>query len=140
MISPLHNLLITSAIANGGQLIKPYLVDSIVNKKGTLISKNLPENALEMFNTSDSLLLKEYMEAVVLEGTGKGLLSTKYTAAGKTGSAENPFGDTHAWFVGFAPVENPKIAVAIIVENSGSSSANSIPIAKELFDYFLGSQ
>jgi len=140
LISPLHNLLITSAIANGGQLMKPYLVDSVVNKKGTLISKNLPVNALEMFNTSDSLLLKDYMEAVVLEGTGKGLLSTKYTAAGKTGSAENPFGDTHAWFVGFAPVENPKIAVAIIVENSGSSSANSIPIAKELFDYYLGSQ
>lgn len=140
LISPLHNLLITSAIANGGQLMKPYLVDSVVNPNGDLVSKNLPEMSLEMFNTTDSQLVKEYMEAVVLEGTGKGLISSEYTAAGKTGSAENPFGDTHAWFVGFAPVENPQIAVAIIVENSGSSSANSIPIARDLFDYYLGNK
>jgi len=140
LISPLHNLLITSAIANGGQLMKPYLVDSVVNPRGDLVSKNLPEMTYEMFNTYDSQLIKEYMEAVVLDGTGKGLLSSSYTAAGKTGSAENPFGEPHAWFVGFAPVENPQIAVAIIVENSGSSSANSIPIARQLFDYYLGNE
>jgi peptidoglycan glycosyltransferase len=137
LITPLHNLLITSAVANGGQLMKPYLVDRVVNKNGDLVNKTLPESSVKMLNTTDSALIKSYMEAVVSEGTGKGLQSDAYDAAGKTGSAENPFGDTHAWFVGFAPVENPRIAVAIIVENSGSSSSNSIPIAKKLFDYYL---
>ncbi len=137
MITPLHNLLITSAIANGGQLMKPYLVDQVVNQLGELVSKSLPENVQTLLSTDDTLLLKEYMSEVVLTGTGKSLLNDSYTAAGKTGAAENPFGDTHAWFVGFAPVEAPEIAIAIIVENAGSSGANSVPIAKEMFDYLL---
>lgn len=140
LITPLHNLLITSAIANGGVLMKPYLVDSVTNKNGSIIKKNIPKDSFTILTTSDTTLLKRYMESVVTDGTGKGLQSDSYRAAGKTGSAENPFGIAHAWFVGFAPVENPKIAVAIIVENAGSSSANSVPIAKLLFDEYLGPQ
>jgi len=139
LMTPLHNLLLTAAIANGGQLMKPYLVDEVRNLKGQLVEKTLPEMAMTLLETQDAKLLKSYMEAVVTEGTGKGLQSDFYQAAGKTGAAENPFGDTHAWFVGFAPAEQAKIAVAIIVENAGSSSANSVPIAKKMFDYYLNS-
>lgn len=137
LITPLHNLLIFSAIANGGLLMEPYMVEEIKNPLGDQIEKTLPSSAETLFLSDDTSLLKEYLLAVVEEGTGKGLISEQYKAAGKTGAAENPFGDTHAWFVGFAPYDNPEIVLSVIVENAGSSSANSVPIAKELFDYYL---
>lgn len=139
LITPLHNLLIVSAIANGGQLMEPYLVDHIVSPTGKLVSKQLPTKSSMMFDTSETALLKSYMQEVVQNGTGRGLKSDAYTAAGKTGSAENPFGLPHAWFVGFAPVEQPKIAVAIVIENAGSSGGHAVPIAKSLFDAYLDS-
>ncbi len=137
LITPLHNMLVFSAIANGGVLMKPYLVEEIRNPYGDQVKKMLPTIGETIFDSEDTAMLKEYLLAVVEEGTGKGLISEQYTAAGKTGAAENPFGDTHAWFVGFAPYDNPQIVVSIIVENAGSSSSNSVPIAKDLFDYYL---
>ncbi len=137
LITPLHNLLIVSAIANGGQLMEPYLVDHITSPTGKLVEKRLPKESSVLFDTSETALLKSYMEEVVQTGTGRGLLSDDYTAAGKTGSAENPFGLPHAWFVGFAPVDQPRIAVAIVVENAGSSGRHAVPVAKSLFDAYL---
>lgn len=137
LMSPLHNAMLIAAIANGGQLMKPYLVDQIVSANDSVYKKYLPETAATLFSTEDTSIIKEYMKAVVNEGTGEKLKSDAYQAAGKTGAAENPFGDTHAWFVGFAPYDRPEIAVCIIVENAGSSSSNSVPIAKLLFDQYL---
>lgn len=137
LITPLHNLLIFSSIGNGGVLMKPYMLDEIINPLGEQVMKTLPETAESLFDPTETGLLKEYLQEVVETGTGKGLKSEQYSAAGKTGAAENPFGDTHAWFVGFAPVDNPEIALAVIVENAGSSSANSVPVAKAMFDYYL---
>ncbi len=137
MITPLHNLIITSAIANGGLIVEPYLVDYIENPNGKIVEQTLP-NGYETTLTVDEIkALREYMVATVTMGTGKKLRSDHYSAAGKTGAAENPFGATHAWFVGFAPAQEPQIAVSILVENAGSSGANAVPIAKELFDAYL---
>ena len=59
--------------------------------------------------------------------------------AGKTGSAQNPHGDTHAWFIGFAPYENPEIAIAVIAENAGGGGAIAAPIARRFMEiYFFG--
>lgn len=137
LITPFHNALIVSSIANGGILMKPYIIDRIENANGDLIEKYLPKMYSEMINVEDTGYLTEFMDAVVKEGTGGTSAIDGINVAGKTGSAENPFGDTHAWYVGFAPVEQPRIVVSIIVENAGTSSANAAPIAKELIDLYL---
>jgi len=79
------------------------------------------------------------MIGVVTEGTAKRLLEAEYTSAGKTGSAEsgtNPE-DSHAWFTGFAPAEDPKVAVTIIIENAGTGGDYAVPVAKRLFDAYF---
>lgn len=137
MISPLHNVLITSAIANGGILMKPYLIDHTENYKGLSKDKNMPNVYGELLDTELSRTLTEYMVGVMETGTGREGASSDFKSAGKTGSAENPFGDAHGWFVGFAPADNPKIAIAVIIENSGSSSGSAVPIANKLFDFYI---
>ena len=75
---------------------------------------------------------------MVNEGTGSALKRDSYQAAGKTGSAEFETGkETHAWFVGYAPAEDPKIAVCVIVEEGGSGGGTAAPIAAELMDAWL---
>ena len=76
------------------------------------------------------------MEDVVQEGTGRKLKDRSYTAAGKTGSAEFSTNkeESHAWFTGFAPVEDPEIAVTVIVERAGSGSDYAVPLARRVFD------
>ncbi|MBC7959539.1 MAG: penicillin-binding protein 2 [Vallitaleaceae bacterium] len=137
MITPLHNALIVSAIANGGLLMKPYVIDRIDNTDGTIVHQYLPESYKQLIDPSMTKTITEYMVDVVNNGTGVNAASDNYQVACKTGSAENPFGDDHAWFVGFAPAENPKIVLAIVVENAGSSGSSAVPMAKELFDIYL---
>jgi peptidoglycan glycosyltransferase len=80
------------------------------------------------------------MHEVTLTGTAKELNSKLYTAAGKTGSAEyNDNGDSHAWFTGFAPIDDPQVCVTILIESSGSGGDYAVPIAKRIFNaYFTG--
>ncbi len=137
LISPFHNALIVSSIANGGLLMKPYLIDRIETYNGKTVKKVLPELYQQVMDVEYSTHLKTFMVEVVENGTGKKSSVDGIKIAGKTGSAENPFGQPHAWYVGFAPADNPKIALSIIVETSGTSSANAAPIAKELFDLYL---
>ena len=77
---------------------------------------------------------------MVKRGTGTRLQDDRYTAAGKTGSAEfssTTKDDSHAWFTGFAPAEDPKIAVTIIIEGAGSGGEYAVPIAKRMFDQYF---
>lgn len=137
-MTPLHNALIVSTIANGGTLMKPYVVDHIENVDGRIIEKNMPSTYKNLLSNQEVKILTEYMEAVVEEGTASKLKGLSYRVAGKTGSAE--FDSTkasHSWFVGFAPVDNPQIAVSIIVEGAGTGSEYAVPIAKKIFDAAL---
>jgi penicillin-binding protein 2 len=77
------------------------------------------------------------MRGVVAEGTGRQANLPDIEVAGKTGTAQNPHGRDHAWFIAFAPMENPKIAVCVLVENSGFGGAISAPIARELIRYHV---
>ena len=82
--------------------------------------------------------LTELMEAVVTEGTGSAVRTDAYSAAAKTGSAEFETGkETHAWFTGFAPAQDPKLVVTVIVEEAGSGGAVAGPIARTLFDLYM---
>ena len=139
-ISPLHLNMITSAIANGGILMKPYAVDRVENDAGRIIKSFEPSVYGSLMTEEEAGILKGLMESVVEEGTGRKLSGLSYTAAGKTGSAEynDVKEDSHAWFTGFAPVEEPEICVTIIVEGDGSGGDYAVPIARRIFDAYFG--
>ena len=135
-MTPLHLNLITQAIANGGSFHEPLLVTKVEAADGTVVKSFTPDKGNAIMKEDEAAALTELMEEVVLEGTGRKLSGLSYTAAGKTGSAEfgATKGDSHAWFTGFAPVEDPEIAVTIIIEGAGSGSDYAVPIAKRIFD------
>ncbi len=72
-------------------------------------------------------------------GTATWLRYSKYEISGKTGTSQNPHGEDHAWFIAFAPFDNPKIAVAVIVENVGFGSTYAAPIAQKVIEEYLNS-
>lgn len=138
-ITPIHLNMITAAIANGGMLMKPYVLDRVENDRGHIVKKFQPESYGQLISTREADILKELMISVVEGGTAKKLSGLGYTAAGKTGSAEyNDAKDSHAWFTGFAPAENPEICVTIIVEGAGSGGDYAVPIARKIFDVYFG--
>ena len=137
-MSPLHNAMIVSSVANNGVLMKPYVVDRIEDKDGGVVKKYMPSVYGELMTSKEANILADYMKAVITEGTGRKLKTDRYTAAGKTGSAEyNSAKDSHSWFVGFAPADKPQIAVSVIVEEGGTGSEYAVPIAKKIFDAYL---
>ena len=80
--------------------------------------------------------LKTMLEKAVTEGTASYLQDEDYTAAGKTGTAENEKEKPHSWFVGYSNVEKPDLVVCVVVENTGSGSDYAVPIAKDVFDAY----
>lgn len=141
LVTPFHMALLTSAIANQGTLMTPYVIDHIENANGSLVEQYKPTVYGELMTEEEAAVLQDFMHAVVSEGTGKKLKDQIYDAAGKTGSAEYSTGadSSHSWFVGYAHMEGMEdIAVAVIVEKSGTGSEYALPIAKEIFDAYYG--
>lgn len=138
-MTPVHLNMITNAIANSGSLMKPYMIDRVENNTGTVIKKFTPSSCKNLISEEEATVLKELMQGVVEEGTASKLTKLSYTAAGKTGSAEysSVKENSHAWFTGFAPAENPKISVTIIIEGAGSGGDYAVPIAKRIFDAYF---
>lgn len=134
-MTPMHNCLLTAAIANGGVLMKPYLIDRVESAAGEEVKKFLPAAYGPLMNASEAETMSALMRRVVAEGTGSAVRTDAYAVAGKTGSAEFETGkETHAWFTGFAPVEDPQLAVTVIVEEAGSGGQVAAPIARSIFD------
>lgn len=138
LMTPLHLNMITSAIANDGELMEPYMVDKVVSYDGKVIKNYKPSVAGRLMSEGEAKILQEMMAEVVQSGTATKLKGYGYEAAGKTGSAEyNSNSDSHAWFTGFAPVEDPKIAVTVIVESAGSGGDYAVPMARRVFDAYF---
>ena len=139
-ITPVHNAMLTAAIANGGVLMKPYLIDRVENVLGEEVKKFLPVSQGSLMTADEAEMMSELMRQVVTEGTGSAVRTDAYTVAGKTGSAEFETGrETHAWFTGFAPVDDPQLVVTVVVEEAGSGGQVAAPIARRLFDTWFGS-
>ena len=137
-VTPMHNAMITAAIANGGTLMKPYFLNSVETAGGEEIKKFMPASYGSLMTAGEAEGLTELMRTVVTEGTGSAVRTDAYTVAAKTGSAEFETGkETHAWFTGFAPVENPKLVVTVPVEEGGSGGKAAAPIARQLFDIYM---
>lgn len=140
-VTPMHLHMITSAIAKGGILMKPYVVDHVENDEGQRVKSFEPSIYGRLMTGEEAAVLRELMTSVVENGNGKKLSGEEYTVAGKTGSAEfdESKKDCHAWFTGFAPAQDPEICITIILEKAGNSADYAIPIAKGLFRaYFDG--
>ena len=139
-VSPYHMALINQAIANGGTLMEPYLVDSVTNYTGTEVRRNVPKSYARLMTSDEASQLKEYMSAVVEEGTGSVLSGRSYTVAGKTGTAEYSSDDsdrTHSWFTGFTNVDNPELVITVITEGSdGSVGGRAVSIAGTILDSY----
>ena len=139
LITPMHLMLITAAIANNGVLMTPYEIDRITNYRGEEVQVFSPKAYGMLMKPEEAEILKSFMRGVVENGgTGRALAGQPYSAAGKTGSAEfgNTKGNSHAWFTGFSNVEDPDIAVTVIVEGAGSGGEYAVPIAKRIFDSY----
>ena len=139
-ITPIHMNMITSAIANDGVLMEPIVVEKIKNTQGVTIKDFSPEKYKRLMSVREAGRLRELMREVVLEGTGSRLQGTVgYDAAGKTGSAEFSTDKTksHAWFTGFAPYDDPEIAITVIIEGGGSGGENAVPVARMVFDEYF---
>lgn len=139
LVSPMYMAMLTSAVANGGNLMTPYLVERVESYTGDTVKTYTPKSYKKLMTAQEAEKLSELMTQVVENGTASALSQRGYTAAGKTGTAEH--GDVssttpHAWFVGFSNVEDPDIVVSVIAEESGSGSEVAVPIAQKIFDAY----
>lgn len=136
--TPLNMALVASTIANDGKMVKPYLVKNIEDFEGKLIRQTRTETLSNVMSPAMANQLADMMAGVVEIGTGRNASIGNVPVAGKTGTAENTPRPSHAWFVGFAPADNPRIAVAVILEESGTfGGQTAAPIARDLMIYGL---
>jgi peptidoglycan glycosyltransferase len=139
-LTPMQGAMIASAIANDGTLMKPYLVSEVQAPDLTVIDKTDPEELGQPVSPEVANQLTDMMVSVVENGTGRRAQIEGVQVAGKTGTAENA-ADDHSWFIGFAPADDPKIAVAVFVRNGGRTGGDiSAPIAKSVIEAYLEGQ
>ena len=139
LMSPLHLNMITASVANNGDMMVPYMIESVVTGDGKVLKEYEPQLLGNVMSESEAAVMRSLMEAVVDYGTAKRLSALNVTVAGKTGSAEFSSNKTqsHAWFTGYAPAEDPQIAVTVIVENAGSGGEVAAPIAGDVFSAYF---
>ncbi len=139
LVSPMHMALIMSAIANDGVLMNPYVISQIENYSGNVEKTFKPSEYGELFTAEETESLLPYLRKVITDGTSSSLNSERYTAYGKTGSAEygTEKGKSHGWFVGFAEKDGKSLCVSILIEDGGSGSQSAVPVAKVLFDEYF---
>ena len=133
--------MLISSIANDGVMMTPYFLDHIECYDGTFVKKITPVAYREVMTEKEAKIMEKLLRGVVENGTASALSGLAHTYAGKTGSAEHAESNiAHGWFVGYSPVEDPEIAVSIIVENGGSGSAAAIPVARQIFNVYYESE
>lgn len=138
LMTPLHVAMLGSAIANDGKMMKPYLVDSVTTASDIVLSETRPQVLHHPISPECAAFMNELMVGVVNNGTGSGARISGISVAGKTGTAENETNKDHSWFVGFAPADNPQIAVAVLLEYDGSAGGSTAaPIARNVMSKYL---
>jgi peptidoglycan glycosyltransferase len=137
LITPLHNALIVSTVANGGVMMKPYVVDHVESAEKGMVEQYSPKQIAKLMTSAEAGYIGMMMRKVVTDGTGKKLKDLSVEAAGKTGSADQNGGKAHAWFIGYAPYDKPQIAISVVVENVGTGGNYAVPIAKKVFNAYF---
>lgn len=139
LVSPLHMVMLASAVANEGVVMRPQMVERIENYNGIIVEETKAKEYVTLFTEEQVELLSGYMRSVVENGTASKLQSDLYTAYGKTGTAQttSDLNQTNAWFVGYAEMDGKQIAIAVVVEDSGNGSTYAVPVAQKIFDLYF---
>jgi len=138
-VTPLQLAQLYSGIANNGVVFRPHLLKETLNPEGTS-TPTQPEVSFRLpFSGQTIAILRAGLELVVQgdRGTARGQRSKNYKVSGKTGTAQNPHGKDHSWFVGYAPSEDPRIVVCAIVENAGHGSEVAAPLVSKVIKQYL---
>jgi len=155
LVTPIQQVRLLATVANGGMVLRPYLVRQVKDKDGRVIKEIFPSIEKRLESRPDTLsIIQKGLFGVVNEkrGTGWRARLKQITVAGKTGTAqvvrlkkgpkseeeeETPYKHRdHAWFVGYAPYENPEIAVAVIVEHGGHGGSAAAPIVRKIIETY----
>ncbi len=136
--TPLEMALVAAGIANGGKVMAPRLIREVRSPEGILQRSFPPEIWRQAVSERTAREVTDLMVEAVERGTGKAARIPGVEVAGKTGTAETEGGEPHAWFIGFAPARNPKVAVAVVVEHGGLGGRVAAPIAKKVIEAVLG--
>ena len=143
LVTPLQMATVAATVANGGVRMKPHLADRVIDPDGRTVERVEPEQAERVMKASSAAQLAAMMSNVVREGTGVGAALQGIEVAGKTGTAELNIAQriNQPWFIGFAPVRSPKVAVAVTLENiqgpQSQGGAVAAPIAKVVMQELL---
>lgn len=138
LATPMQMALVASTVADDGKMMEPRLVNQVIDKDGNVLKTIQPKLDKQVISSGDSAIIKDYMKNLVDSRVDSSWGFFKGTnAAGKTGTADYNLANgqsakPHSWFIGFAPADNPKIAVAVIVENGGYGASAAAPIAGEM--------
>lgn len=136
LATPMQMAMVASTVANDGVMMKPYLVQSILDYNGKVLKTINPEQVGTIISADNARTMKDFMRTVVTDGTGTAANLAGIDICGKTGTAEHiengQSATPHSWFIGFAPYENPQIAVAVIVEDGGQGGIKAAQIASQV--------
>ncbi|HMM94379.1 penicillin-binding transpeptidase domain-containing protein [Phycicoccus sp.] len=140
-VTPMQMAMVAAGIANKGVVMQPYLVQSVIGSDLSVIESTEPTELSEAVTPEVAATLTDMMVGVVDEGTGTKAQISGIKVAGKTGTAEHGTGRrAHAWFISFAPADDPKIAVAVVVEDGGTAGSETgggavaAPIARKMME------
>ncbi len=131
---------VAAAVANQGRLMAPHLAARIVDPEGSTVSQVSPRVQSVVMKSSTAASLTSMMEAVVTEGTGTAAQISGVRVAGKTGTAETQIGAAvnNVWFVAFAPAQNPRVAIAVTLQDvPGQGAEFAAPVARQVMEAVL---
>ncbi len=137
-VSPLQMAVAVSSLANGGYRVQPHIVHAIRDNNGTLSYTNPQRTKIDWVTQENLEAVKKGMRGAVTEGSGRFYANLPdIKVAGKTGTAQNPHGQNHGWFIAYAPADDPEIAVAVLMENAGFGSISAAPVASLVIEQYL---
>ena len=137
-VSALQMALVTAGIANDGVVMRPYVIDSVTDRGGEVLTSTTPRNWKTALDAETAAKVTDIMVSVVESGSGTRAKISGVTVAGKTGTAEaGKSVETHAWFIAFAPAEEPRVAIAIVLENAGVGGQVAAPAARPVLETAL---
>jgi penicillin-binding protein A len=139
-VSPLQMAMVAGAVGNRGRLMRPQLTEKVVAKDGRVTERMEPEEQSIVMSEEAAGQLAQMMGNVVKEGTGTAAALAGIDVAGKTGTAEVDNATANqAWFIGFAPVDRPRMAVAVTIERTqGQGGTEAAPLAKRVLETLIG--
>jgi peptidoglycan glycosyltransferase len=133
--------MIAAGVANDGSIMAPYLVDQVRAPDLSVVDRTAPEEFRRAVSAGVAAQLTEMMVSVVDNGSGRRARIEGVRVAGKTGTAQTTGAADHNWFIGFAPADDPKIAIAVFVANGGGTGGDvSAPIARDVMQAYLEGQ